>query len=119
MGVGATSAMVAAGVLLRAATPLVPAVFVHLPSPLVTIDDIHVETVNQDQLQLRGWMCRRAPGASVATLHILAFDKAESLVWTKTASAPHFDPGRPQQCRLLKVDLGRTVADGFSHLTIE
>ena len=119
MSIGVNFAMVAAAFLLRAATPPVPAVFVHLPANQVTIDDIHVEAADQGRLQLRGWMCRRAPGPSVETLHILAFDKAESLVWTQTASAPHFDPGRPQQCRLLKVSLGKTVPDGFSHLTIE
>ena len=66
MSIGVKFAMVAAAVLLRAATPPVPAVFVHLPANQVTIDDIHVEAADQGRLQLRGWMCRRAPGPSVA-----------------------------------------------------
>ena len=108
-----------AAILLGAHLSPVPAVFVHLPANRVTIDNIHVEAADRDHLLLRGLMCRHAPGAPVEKLHILAFDKAESLVWTQTASAPRFDPGRPQQCQALKIPLGKSVADGFSHLTIQ
>lgn len=54
---------------------------------------------------LRGWLCRRAPGAPVRRLAVIAEDRAGKVIWKDVVAAPAFAPGRSRQCRPLRIDL--------------
>ena len=59
---------------------------------------------------LRGWMCRRAPGASVQRLAVIAEDRAGAVIWKQVVAPPAFAPGRSGECRVLRIAVPPDIA---------
>ncbi len=57
-----------------------------------------------------GWMCRRAPGASIQRLAVIAEDRDGAVIWKQVVAPPTFAPGRSGECRVLRIGVPPGVA---------
>lgn len=69
------------------------------------VKSVHLDPRPDNRPTLRGWMCRRAPGASLRRLAVTAEDASGATIWRGVVATPTFAPGRTHECRVLKIDL--------------
>ncbi|WP_299015526.1 hypothetical protein [uncultured Caulobacter sp.] len=69
-----------------------------------------LDRMADDRQVLRGWLCRRAPGAPIRRLVITAEDRAGNAIWKDFVTTPTFAPGRAKECRLMRIDAPPGIA---------
>lgn len=74
------------------------------------LKSVHLDPRPDNRPALRGWMCRRAAGASIRRIALAAEDAAGATIWRGVVGTPHFAPGRTHECRVLKIDLPPEIA---------
>ena len=99
---------------------LAVALFQPTPTTTVVIGDIGsrafvFRSLSLDQRRddgpvVRGWMCRRAPGASIQRIAVIAEDRAGAVIWKQVVAPPTFAPGRSGECRVLRIGVPPGVA---------
>lgn len=87
-----------------------PVVIGDIGSSAFVLKSVHLDPGPDNPPVLRGWMCRRAPGASLRSLAVTAEDASGATIWRGVVATPTFAPGRTHECRVLKIDLPSEIA---------
>lgn len=95
---------------LSQAEPRLDVVIGEIGSRAFVLKSVHLDPRPDNPPALRGWMCRRAPGASIRRLAVTAEDASGATIWRGVVATPTFAPGRAHECRVLKIDLPSEIA---------
>lgn len=95
---------------LSQAEPQPDVVIGEIGSRAFVLKSVHIDPRPGNHRALRGWMCRRAPGASLRRLAITAEDASGAAIWRGVVATPTFAPGRTHECRVLKIDVPSEIA---------
>lgn len=90
--------------------PPVEVVVSDIGSRAFIVKQVGLDRLPDDSQLLRGWLCRRAPGAPIRRLAVIAEDRAGNSIWKGVATTPAFAPGRTRECRVLRIDLPPHIA---------
>lgn len=74
------------------------------------VTEVGLDRMADDKQVLRGWLCRRAPGAPIRRLAVTAEDHAGNAIWNGVVATPTFAPGRAKECRVLRIDVPSEIA---------
>lgn len=74
------------------------------------LKEVALDRTVEDNQVLRGWLCRRAPGAPIRRLAVTAEDHAGNAIWNGVVKTPTFAPGRTKECRVLRIDVPSEIA---------
>ena len=74
------------------------------------LKEVALDRTAEHSQVLRGWLCRRAPGAPIRRLAVTAEDHAGKAIWNGVVATPTFAPGRTKECRALRIDVPSEIA---------
>lgn len=74
------------------------------------LKEVALDRTAEHSQVLRGWLCRRAPGAPIRRLAVTAEDQAGNAIWNGVVTPPAFAPGRTKECRVLRIDVPSEIA---------
>lgn len=95
---------------LSQSAPPTPVVIGDIGSRAFVFRSVSLDQRRDNSPVVRGWMCRRAPGASVQRLAVIAEDRTGAVIWKQVVAPPAFAPGRSGECRLLRIAVPPGIA---------